>query len=184
MARSIFFFPAAGHREECLFITILEKARFDEVTKEAGLDPAVHGLACTAGDYDNDGFTDLAVTTKDRVVLFHNEKNGTFKDVTEQAGLPLREDLGKAPSQNPSSSADSSGLMPVGVAFVDYDHDGDIDLYVTRSAPAKYVSPSGRTGYNTLWRNNGDGTFTDVTDSTGLFGNASSVAAVGTDLQQ
>ena len=159
----------------------LGKGKFHEVTKEAGLDPAVHGLACTAGDYDNDGFTDLAVTTKDRVILFHNEKDGRFKDVTEQAGLPLREDVGKAPSQNSSSSADSSGLMPVGVAFADYDHDGDIDLYVMRSAPAKYVSPSGRTGYNTLWRNNGDRTFTDVTDSTGLFGNTSSVAAVGTD---
>jgi len=176
------FLPGSGSQGGMSLYHNLGKGEFHEVTKEAGLDPAVHGLACTAGDYDNDGFTDLAVTTKDRVILFHNEKNGTFKDVTEQAGLPLREDVGKAPStQSSSLSADSSGLMPVGVAFVDYDHDGDIDLYVMRSAPAKYVSPSGRTGYNTLLRNNGDGTFTDVTDSTGLFGNTSSVAAVGTD---
>jgi Flp pilus assembly protein TadD len=175
------FLPGSGSQGGMSLYHNLGKGEFHEVTKEAGLDPVVHGLACTAGDYDNDGFIDLAVTTKDRVILFHNEKNGTFKDVTEQAGLPLREDVGKAPSQNSSSSADSSGLMPVGVAFVDYDHDGDIDLYVMRSAPAKYVSRSGRTGCNTLWRNNGDGTFTDVTDSTGLFGNTSSVAAVGTD---
>ncbi len=176
------FLPGSGSQGGMSLYHNLGNGEFHEVTKEAGLDPAAHGLACTAGDYDNDGFADLVVTTKDRVILFHNEKNGTFKDVTEQAGLPLREGVSQDPSSpSSSSSTASNGLMPVGVAFVDYDHDGDIDLYVMRSAPAKYISSSGRTGYNTLWRNDGNGTFTDVTDSTGLFGNASSVAAVGTD---
>ena len=149
--------------------------KFKDVTKEAGFDAAMHGLACTAGDYDNDGNVDLAVTTKDRVILFHNDKNGTFKDVSEQAGLPAKE---PAPR---SSSASDLGLMPVGVTFIDYDHDGDIDLYVTRSAPAKYVSPTGHSGYNTMWRNNGNGTFTDDTESTGLSGKGSSIGAIGTD---
>ena len=61
--------------------------KFEDVTRKAGLDPTVHAIGCTAGDYDNDGFTDLAVSIKDRILLLHNEKNGTFKDVTEAAGI-------------------------------------------------------------------------------------------------
>jgi tetratricopeptide (TPR) repeat protein len=169
------FLPGSGAQGGMSLYHNLGKGKFKDVTKEAGFDFTVHGLACAAGDYDNDGYVDLAVTTKDRVILFHNEKNGTFKDVSEQAGLPARE---AAPR---SSSPTDLGLMPVGVSFIDYDHDGDIDLYVLRSAPAKYVSPSGHPGYNTMWRNDGNGKFTDVTEATGLFGKGSSVASVGTD---
>jgi cytochrome c-type biogenesis protein CcmH/NrfG len=165
------FLPGSGTQGGMSLYHNLGNGKFKDVTKEAGFDPAVHGLACTVGDYDNDGYPELAVTAKNRVLLLHNDKNGTFKDVTVQAGLPRAED----------SQSNAVGLMPVGVAFIDYDHDGDIDLYVMRSAPAKYVSPSGRSGYNTMWRNNGDSTFTDVTDSLGLFGKTSSIAAVGTD---
>ena len=166
------FLPGSGAQGGMSLYHNLGNGKFEDVTQKAGLDAAAHGLGCTAGDYDNDGFADLAVTTKDRVILFHNEKNGTFKDVSQQAGLPV---------QDGTAESAKSGLMPVGVTFVDYDHDGDLDLYVTRSAPANYQSPSGHPGYNELWRNNGNGTFTDVTDSTGLAGNSSSIAAVGTD---
>lgn len=92
----------------------LGNGKFEDVTKKAGLDPTLHGVGCTAGDYDNDGATDLAVSFNGRVLLLHNDKNGTFKDVTESVGI----------------KADGSNL---GLTFVDYDHDGDLDLYITRS---------------------------------------------------
>jgi hypothetical protein len=134
--------------------------KFEEITKKAGLDPALHAAGCTAGDYDNDGATDLAITANGKVILLHNEKDGHFKDVTETAGIRVEHSLG--------------------VTFVDYDHDGDLDLYVTQfNAPgaAFDVKASG----NVMWRNNGNGTFTDVTEYTGLAGTSSSIAAVGTD---
>jgi tetratricopeptide (TPR) repeat protein len=150
--------------------------KFEDVTRKAGLDPEVHGIGCTAGDYDNDGFVDIAITTKDRVLLLHNEKNGTFKDLTEAAGLPAA-----TPASKPNAE-------PIGVTFVDYDHDGDIDLYITRSNPLYAPkTPKAATGVekthgsNTMWRNNGNGTFTDVTESVGLSGEVHSVAAVGSD---
>ena len=68
-------------------ITICGGGKFEDITKKAGLDPSLHGIGCTVGDYDNDGAPDLAVSFKDRVLLLHNEKNGTFKDVTEAAGI-------------------------------------------------------------------------------------------------
>jgi len=180
------FLPGSGAQGGMSLYHNLGNGRFQDVTKQAGFDAAAHGLGCTAGDYDNDGYADLAVTTKAGVFLFHNQKNGTFKDVTEPAGLPAPKDI--PPSKlSAYEKATTHGMtpetgepMPLGVTFIDYDHDGDLDLYVTRSAPAKYQSTSGH-GYNTMWRNNGKGTFTDVTDSVGLFGNASSVAAIGTD---
>src|SRR5215471_1545801 len=169
------FLPDSGAQGGMSLYHNLGGGKFKDVTKDAGFDAAIHGLSCAAGDYDNDGNVDLVVTTKDRVILFHNEKNGIFKDMTEQAGLPAKE-----PAPHSSSPTDL-GLMPVGVSFIDYDHDGDIDLYVLRSAPAKYVWPSGHPGYNTMWRNDGNGKFTDVTEATGLFGKGSSVASVATD---
>src|SRR5208282_1425825 len=91
----------------------LGNGKFEDVTKAAGLDPNLHGIGCTAGDYDNDGATDLVVGLRHRVLLLHNEKDGTFKDVTEAAGI-------KAEGLN------------FGVTFIDYDHDGDLDLYIAR----------------------------------------------------
>lgn len=161
--------PAGGTQGGVSLYHNLGKGKFEDVTRKAGLDPSLHGVGCTAGDYDNDGFTDIALTTKDRVFLFHNEKNGTFKDVSEQAGL--------VPAGG--GEAAKSDIETVGVTFIDYDHDGDLDLYVTRSAPAR--SAAGGTGHNMMWRNDGNGKFTDVSDSTGLSGNTASVAAVGTD---
>ncbi|MGH9537271.1 MAG: FG-GAP-like repeat-containing protein, partial [Terriglobales bacterium] len=144
--------------------------KFEDVTQKAGLDPALHAIGCTAGDYDNDGATDLAVSLKDRVFLLHNEKNGTFKDVTAAAGIK---------SDGPN----------LGVTFIDYDHDGDLDLYVTstlKNAPAPRSGqdiklPSGLDfPGNAMWRNNGNGTFTNVTQDLEVFLDPS-FSAVGTD---
>ena len=143
--------------------------KFEEVTKKAGVDPTQHGIGCTAGDYDNDGFADLVVTANGRVLLLHNEKNGTFKDVTAVAGIK------------------SDGLN-AGVTSIDYDHDGDLDLYVTRYSdvfdPRKpYVISMAATnvGANSMFRNNGNGRFTDVSNAIGVNGSMPSLAAVATD---
>ena len=148
----------------------LGNGKFEDVTKKAGLDPEMHGMGCTAGDYDNDGAADLAMSFNGRVLLFHNEKNGMFKDVTEAARIT------------------SEGLN-MALNFIDYDHDGDLDLYITRfingpSPPpgGAIAVPSGTTvpASNLMLRNNGNGTFTDVTSDTGLYADPS-LAAVGTD---
>ncbi len=148
----------------------LGDGKFEDVTKKAGLDPNLHGIGCTAGDYDNDGMPDLAVSLNGRILLLHNEKNGTFKDMAETAGIK------------------SDGLN-LGLTFIDYDHDGDIDLYVTRyngNAPlnaqslASLKQASGE-GANVMWRNNGNGTFTDVTQTVKLGASDLVFGAVGTD---
>jgi tetratricopeptide (TPR) repeat protein len=155
------FLPDHGAQGGMSLYHNLGNGKFEEVTKKDGFDPRLHGVGCTPGDYDNDGATDLVVSTNNEVLLFHNEKNGTFKDVTGSTGIRNQ----------------SSGDVNVGLTFIDYDHDGDLDLYVTRVRS----TPSGASGANVMWRNNSDGTFTDVTESTGLAGVASSVAAIGTD---
>jgi tetratricopeptide (TPR) repeat protein len=143
--------------------------KFEDVTRKAGLDPALHAIGCTAGDYDNDGSVDLAFSTVTEIHLLHNEKNGTFKDVTEVAGIK------------------NDGLS-LGLNLIDYDHDGDLDLYITRfqnppaPGPQQPIGlPSGLPfGGNAMWRNNGNGTFTDVTKDLEMYADPS-VASVGTD---
>ncbi len=141
--------------------------KFEDVTVRAGLDPSLRAVGCTAGDYDNDGFADIALTVKSQVLLLHNEKNGTFKDVTESAGINRA-----AKIKNDGENA--------GITFIDYDHDGDLDLYVSR-----YYSDvrnfGGLPSANLMLRNNGDGTFTDVTEIVGLTSPESSLGAIGTD---
>ena len=63
------------------------KGKFEDVTSKAGLDPTLHALSCTAGDYDNDGFTDLAIGFDGHIRLEHNEKNGTFTNTADAAGI-------------------------------------------------------------------------------------------------
>ncbi len=147
----------------------LGNGKFEDVTRKAGLDPTLHATSCTAGDYDNDGFVNLVIGLDGHLLLEHNEKNGTFKDATQASGIH------------------SDGLI-VGLTFVDYDHDGDLDLYVTRfswnhqlNAEPDMSFFAKNTGNHVMWRNNGDSTFTDVTDSTGLVGTGSAVGAIGTD---
>src|SRR5215469_2587317 len=81
------FLPDGGSSGGMSLYHNLGKGRFEDVTRSSGLDPNAHAIACTAGDYDNDGFVDLAVSTGDGVLLLHNEKNGKFTDVHEKAGI-------------------------------------------------------------------------------------------------
>jgi tetratricopeptide (TPR) repeat protein len=161
------------------FYRNLGGGKFEDVTKKVGLDPSWHANSCSTGDYDNDGAIDLVLTLNGRVILLHNEKNGTFKNVTEAAGI-------------------KSDGFSTGLTFVDYDHDGDLDLYVTETNPPitkdieihqarseanesqRAVEDEGFPG-NRMWRNNGNGTFTEVTESLGLSSPGASSAAVGTD---
>jgi tetratricopeptide (TPR) repeat protein len=164
------FLPENGPQGGMALYHNLGHGRFEDVTKKAGLDPSVHAIGCTAGDYDNDGATDLAVSMNGRVLLLHNEKDGSFKDVTDGAGI-------------------KSDGFNVGATFIDYDHDGDLDLYITRYGKEPGSNPhqpaaagAGKVvGGNVMWRNNGNGTFTDVTESVGLKGMTPSLAAIGTD---
>ncbi len=128
-----------------------------------GLSATGQAVSCAVGDFDNDGHPDLAVAFEDRIVLYRNEGGGKFVDATKTAGIEPRN-------------------QPAGVAFVDYDHDGDLDLYVTgRQLPATDKAKSAQ-GPAVLWRNNGNGTFTDWTEPTGLAGSAPSTEAALTDL--
>jgi tetratricopeptide (TPR) repeat protein len=153
------FLPENGVRGMSLYHN-LGNGKFQDVTTRSGFDSTSHATSCTAGDYDNDGFTDIALILDGRVKLFHNEKNGTFKNSTESTGV---KNEGKA----------------VGVTFIDYDHDGDLDLYVTQVNKTRIgdvsVSP------HQMWRNNGKGTFSNQTDETGLAGTGAALAAIGTD---
>jgi tetratricopeptide (TPR) repeat protein len=149
----------------------LGNGKFEDVTGQAGLSPTMRGGGCTTGDYDNDGFTDIAVTVNAEPRLFHNQKNGTFKDVTATAGLSTIDTTSGIPGR-------SSGTGASALTFIDYDHDGDLDLFTTCS-PVVCQSPGMA---NEMWRNNGDGTFTKVTRETGLSdGVDGGYGAVGTD---
>ncbi|HYK40594.1 MAG TPA: FG-GAP-like repeat-containing protein, partial [Candidatus Eremiobacteraceae bacterium] len=132
----------------------LGDGKFADVTEAAGLKTAGSGLGCAAGDFDNDGKTDLAVCYADGVRLFRNTGDGRFADVTQTAGIKREKGC-------------------VGLTFVDYDHDGDLDLYVTND-PAS-------AGGNKLWRNNSNGTFTDVSGETRLGAEATGAGLVTSD---
>ena len=134
---------------------------FTDVTEQAGLNPDLYSVAVTAADYDNDGYEDLLVTGYGRVILYHNNGNGTFTDVTAKAGL-------KVDGWSISST------------WLDYDKDGCLDLFVGRYvkfdptyhnyyAADNYPGPLDYEGEsNKLFHNNCDGTFTDVTEKSGI----------------
>ncbi|MGH7936662.1 MAG: FG-GAP-like repeat-containing protein, partial [Chthoniobacterales bacterium] len=162
----IFLVNSDGEGHPALYRNAGE-GKFEDVTKTAGLDFQREGIGCAAGDYDNDGHPDLAVTTSDGIMLFHNEGNGVFKDVTEEAGL---------------REGEPANALALGVAFVDYDGDGDLDLYVTRfdnfplphpAQPFSFADSAVPPG-NVLWRNQGHGHFVDATNDLALEGSAAS----------
>jgi lipoprotein NlpI len=177
------------------------RGTFVNVTSAAGIEFQGLGMACAVGDYDNDGHPDLAITSGDGVTLLHNEGNGTFKDVSQMAGLrpnapALGPDAAQAPApadhQTPATHSGPStpAAIAMSVTFVDYDQDGDLDLYVTRfsdfavestSQPFTFRDGEPAPG-NILWRNNGDGTFVDKTSDLALAGAAPSIGALGSDL--
>jgi tetratricopeptide (TPR) repeat protein len=123
-----------------------------------GLKAQGHAVACAVGDYDGDGLNDLAVALDDAVLLFRNLGHDKFQDVTAEAGLTPKN-------------------RPTGITFIDYDHDGDLDLFLT-GAPLATGGPS-----NALWRNNGNKTFTEWTEQVGLEGKdyTNSQSAILTD---
>ncbi|MHC5023426.1 MAG: CRTAC1 family protein [Planctomycetota bacterium] len=145
---------------------------FEDVSAGSGTGDRTFGMGAAAGDYDNDGDVDLYVTNLGANLLYRNDGGGRFTDVTADAGA-------------------GDGAWGASAAFADYDLDGDLDLYVCNyvnwsvaiertcfnamgapdyCAPANYDAPA----RDVLYRNDGDGTFTDVTEDAGLtvgFGN-------------
>ena len=135
----------------------------------AGLKAAGHAVACAVGDFDADGLNDLAVALEDRVLLFKNLGKGKFQDVTTAAGLTPKN-------------------RPTGITFIDYDHDGDLDLLLTGwnsnadcAVGQQDLSHCLLRPGNVLWRNNGDKTFTEWSEETGLGGVGPTNAAILTD---
>jgi hypothetical protein len=143
---------------------------FTDVTEKAGLYRTGYEYGVAIGDYDNDGFDDLFITGWGQNTLYHNNGNGTFTDVTKASGL-----------LNPLPRFGS------GCAFLDYDRDGKLDLFVSsylafdmKTVPRAgasnscsngglFCGPRGLPyGRHSLYHNNGDGTFTDVTVAAGI----------------
>ncbi len=140
---------------------------FEDVTEGSGADVRGYGMGVACGDYDNDGNTDLFITGLGRNTLLRNDGNGRFTNISREAGIAL------------------STIWSSSAAFVDIDADGHLDLFICNYAnwslaserdcfndmgapdycdPANYDAPS----VDTLYRNNGDGTFTDISISAGL----------------
>jgi len=138
-----------------------------DVTEKAGVPGTGYGFGCVWGDYDNDGFPDLFVTQYGRNILYHNNGDGTFTDVTQKARV---------------AGTESGTVFHSSATFFDYDRDGRLDLYVggyvnLDSGPRYCIFAGARTSCppaaysgsaNILYHNNGDGTFTDVTASSGI----------------
>jgi hypothetical protein len=144
---------------------------FTDVTESAGMRGNFYSMGVAAADYDNDGYRDLFVAGANGYQLFHNNGNGTFTDVTEKAGLRR-------------SHPDLAHVFSVAAGWFDYDNDGFLDLIVINylkwspeidvtcisKGVKAYCSPDNYAGLpNLLFHNNGDGTFTDVSESSGIF---------------
>ncbi len=143
---------------------------FTDVTDKAGVAGSGYGMAVAIGDYDNDGRPDLFVANVNANQLFHNNGDGTFTDVTQKAGVSGGVYYGRK-------------MWSTGAAWIDYNNDGKLDLFVVNychwdpdneppclinghraSCNPRLYKPLP----NTLYRNNGDGTFTDVSAETGI----------------
>lgn len=137
--------------------------QFTDVTSNTGCGDIGYGMAASAGDIDNDGDLDLYVANFGQDTLYQNNGDGTFTNITKAAGIKNR-------------------LWSIAAVFLDYDIDGDLDIFVVNyliydlSMPVTYYK--GIVGYghprsyagtpDILYRNNGDGTFTNVADTAGL----------------
>lgn len=139
--------------------------KFTDVTEAAGVGDLGYGLGVCVGDYDNDGDPDIYLNNFGPNVLYRNNGNGTFTDVTKQAGVANGEKVG------------------AGACFLDIDADGDLDLFVANyidftlakhqtrhvNGHPAYVGPMAYGPVtSTLFRNNGDGTFTDISVESGI----------------
>ncbi len=160
----------------------LGNGKFEEVAAKAGVDRLpFYGMGVAAADYDNDGFPDLYVTGTPRAALFHNNGDGTFTDVTEKAGVK------------------NEGRWSACAVWFDYDRDGYVDLLVCNYTQLSFENPkvcefNGIRTYCdqkvyrgmplTLYHNNGNGTFTDVSHSSGVdkfIGRALGAVAIDVD---
>jgi hypothetical protein len=162
---------------------------FTDVTEKSGLGGVGFGIGAAVGDYDNDGLPDLFVTTVSGNQLYHNNGDGTFSDVTNKAGVQ-------------GGSYQGRKMWAIAAAWLDYDNDGLLDLFVSHYCrwdpdTEKACFANGRNGArimcdprtcdplpNELYRNNGDGTFTDVSAQTGIaahFGRGMGVAVADYD---
>ncbi len=144
----------------------LGNGKFEDVAEKAGVDRLpFYGMGVAAGDYDNDGHADLYITGTPRAALFHNNGDGTFTDVTEKAGVK------------------NEGKWSACAVWFDYDRDGYLDLLVCNYTQIDLKNPrvcefNGVRTYCaqkvyagmplTLYHNNGNGTFTDVSHSSGV----------------
>jgi hypothetical protein len=144
---------------------------FTDVTEKAGVAGSGYGMGVAVGDYDNDGWPDLFVANVTGNQLFHNNGDGTFTDVTARAGVE-------------GAKLDGKKMWSAGAGWFDYNNDGLLDLFVVNYCKwevnkdpyctigggkrgychPKYYAPT----HDTLYRNNGDGTFTDASEETGI----------------
>lgn len=179
-------------RARVRYLSVLDERYFEDTTDEAGLPAGMNRMAW--GDYDNDGDDDLLT---EGGYLFRNNGDGTFLDITDEAGV--------------------GGRSTNGGVWADYDNDGHLDFYATVNSyhpeceggeedcrwctfqdnpdgtstcieyheqecvEGRCLPPSGERAHDLLWRNNGDGTFTDVTEESGAFDFLPSEAAAWAD---
>ncbi|HEY6244982.1 MAG TPA: CRTAC1 family protein [Pyrinomonadaceae bacterium] len=154
---------------------------FTDVTEKAGVTGGTFGMGVAAADYDADGWVDLYVTSYGRNILYHNNRNGTFTDVTDKAGVA-------APGWSTNA------------VWFDYDNDGKLDLFVSsfvfyNKSQSLYCTDAEKKRLyycvprffkpepSHLFRNNGDGSFTDVSKESGIAAYAGkSFGAVATDV--
>jgi hypothetical protein len=142
----------------------LGNGRFVDVTEKAGVGgKGIFSSGCSAADYDNDGFVDLYVLNYGQNILYHNNGDGTFTDVTEKSGLANN----RWSLSAPWFDYNNDGLLDVYVCnYLQYDEGKFRDFYPADGYPGP-LSYNGQP--NILYRNNGDGTFTDVTREAGLW---------------